>query len=115
MKSLLNILHTFTSLQDAVTASGMDLSYNPQAARNKINTLSPQVTWAAIVEGGDVYYIYNADIKLLHKFSPFSSCLDDAPLEVVYVNDREILFSGVKVPKTREGRAWFKKYDLIAA
>ena len=98
-----------TKLADAVAASGMDLSYNPAEAKRTIAATDCHCSQAVVLDNGDVYYVYSADIDLLHKFEPFMSCLCDSPFEVAHIVGDEIrIDNNLRIPKTQAGRNWFK-------
>ena len=107
------------TLAEAVAASGTDLSYNPAEAKRTIAAIDRHCSQAAVLDSGDVYYVYSADINLLHKFEPFMSCLSDSPLSVAHIVGDEIrIDNNLRVPKTQAGRNWFKnrkQFGTLAA
>lgn len=104
--TILNIRSTHETLAEAVAASGMDLSYNPAAARQKIKDIEyymqdgARVSKAFVMENGDVLYIFNIDINLLNKFEPFYSVMDDSPFYAASIRENEIEI--VRLPMGRD-------------
>lgn len=83
----LDIISRHKTLAEAVAASGLDLSYNPQEAARRIASTDQRVKEAFVAAEG-VFFIYWApdDLQLFHKFDPFVSCLDNrlfAPVTIV--------------------------------
>ncbi|MAO19549.1 MAG: hypothetical protein Unbinned1322contig1001_16 [Prokaryotic dsDNA virus sp.] len=80
------ILSRHSSLADAVDAAGIDLSYNEDLARRDIRRDDEHVTEAYVLDVNGVAtvcYVYDArDIKLLHRYEPFFSCLDNGPIQL---------------------------------
>ena len=97
-----------TSVADAVAASNIDLSYNPAEAKRTIADIDRCCRQAVVLENGDIYYVYSADIDLLHKFEPFVSCLCDTPFSVSFITGNLLTIGEPSVPKTQAGRNWFK-------
>lgn len=103
----IKITSHFSTLAEAVKASGIDLSYNEREAQRSIRDTDRNVERAFITENGDVYFVFKADIKLLHKFTPFVSVLSDSDFRIAFI-EGDYLSLGGYVPKTKAGRAWFK-------
>jgi len=106
----IKILSRHATLSEAVKASGIDLSYNPQAAQDKIRQTERAhrdgyKSGEAFVTDDGVYYVYQADIKLLNRFEPFGSCLDDSNFAKVSIIGDEIIFSKRVFPKA----SWMRK------
>ena len=102
----IKIKSVHANLADAVEASGADLSYNEREAKRTIATIDSGYRGAKSIAGlvtddGRVFYVYGADIPLLNEFEPFSSCLDDSPLTMVYYSpaNSEIVFTDSKFKK----------------
>jgi len=99
--TILNIRSTHETLAEAVAASGMDLSYNPAAARQNIKDIDgARVSKAFVMESGDVLYIYSVDINLLNKFEPFYSVMDNSPFYTASIRENEIEI--VRLPMGRD-------------
>lgn len=74
----LDIISRHETLAEAVAASGLDLSYNPEEAAKTIARTDRYVREAFVVPGG-VVYLYETPgegLCLLNKFSPFCMALD---------------------------------------
>jgi hypothetical protein len=108
MSTTIKILSRHNSLAEAVEAANPDLSYNPAEAANQIRQIDRHCVAAFVVESGAIYYIYRADIDLLHEFDPFTSVLCDTPFRVAYVFESLISIGEQRIPKTKAGRDWFK-------
>lgn len=104
------ILSRHNTLAEAVEAAKPDLSYNEREARQSINLTDrgynrDRGTIAAFVcEDGKIRFVYQADIALLHEFSPFSSCLSDSPFELVFDQVDYLEFTGLKMTKNSKSR-----------
>jgi hypothetical protein len=96
------------SLAEAVEAAKPDLSYNPAEAARDIRRIDQQCKAAFIVESGAIYYIYSADIEILHEFEPFISVICNTPFRVAFIVGDLISISEPRIPKTQAGRNWFK-------
>lgn len=106
----LKIVSHHHSLAAAVESANPDLSYNLPLAKQHIRDIDANCRQAVVVEGGDIYYVFQADIDLLHKFSPFVSCLSDSPFRVAFIVGDLLSIGDNRIPKTKEGRNWFKTY-----
>jgi hypothetical protein len=104
----IKILSRYNSLAEAIEAAKPDLSYNPTEAANQIRQIDRHCVAAFVVESGAIYYIYRADIDLLHEFEPFVSVLCDTPFRVAFVVGDLISIGVPKIRKNKAGRAWFK-------
>ncbi|NBW15023.1 MAG: hypothetical protein EBR82_44180 [Caulobacteraceae bacterium] len=111
------------SVTEAVAASGIDFSYNPEAAAEDArdldrgyrgagrNILRP-VTEAFVADvDGKVEILYTLEcvesggaIRFLNTFSPFVACLDDSPFTVLERNGTTFV-ERVSFPKTASARA----------
>lgn len=111
---MLNIISHHQSLASAVAAVNPDFSYNPEAAKSKIRDIDRNCTRAVVVEGGDIYFVFSCDIEVLNKFEPFVSCLSDGEMSVAFITENILSISPPMVPKTKEGRNWFKKANKIS-
>lgn len=106
----IRILSRHATLAEAVEAAKPNLSYNEQEARRSIALADnghnrDRGTIAAFVcEDGKIRFVYQADIALLHEFSPFSSCLHDSPFELVFDEVDHLNFTGLKLAKTAKSR-----------
>ena len=90
MSNTIKITTRYSNLTDAVTATGMDLSYNEAHARQTIRWTErdQQLKLVAVFsdEANQIWYVINSvreNLNLLHKFEPFFSCLSDAPFKVL--------------------------------
>lgn len=116
MKTL-KITAKFNTLSEAVGSSKIDLSYNKPLALANIAATDRNVEQAFITEDGSVWYIFKCDIRVLNKFEPFHSCLDNSPFRVAFIVGSTLSIFDTLVPKTPAGRAWFKndKFGALAA
>ena len=103
------ILSRHTKLSEAVAAANIDLSYNkPLALRDLAYADKKNNIKAAYVteQNGEksVHYEFICDIKLLNKYEPFHSCIDNSLFSRVEITDSEIMISKPMLsrsPKTR--------------
>lgn len=108
----IKILSRHNTLAEAVEAAKPDLSYNEREARQSINLTDRGynrdrgVTSAYVCDDGKIRYVYQADIALLHEFTPFSSCLSDCPFQLAFIHEPEnnILFQAGSLPKNKASR-----------
>ena len=109
------IVSIHNTLAEAVEAAGIDLSYNPGLAKRDIGTTDQNVSKAYVMEDGTVQYIFNCDIKLLNKFTPFHSSLSSSPFQLVTIKEdnMEIMVSHQNWPKCRETRQHAKRFKMI--
>lgn len=110
------ILSHHTSLASAVEAANLDLSYNEQSAKRTIKDIDAHCDQAFVTDDG-VFYIYKADIKLLHHFDPFISCLSGDPFRLAFViGDTLAISQKGDIPKTPAGRKFFRdnKFGALA-
>ena len=114
MKTL-NIKAQFETLAEAVNQSGIDLSYNKAQAMNDIKRDDRNVEKAYITEDGDVYFIYSCDIRVLNKYQPFGSCIDDSPFQLIELGDDTINFHECFYDKTIRNRKLIAKANVIVA
>jgi hypothetical protein len=94
--TIIRIKSIHNNVADAVSAANIDLSYNPRIAKQDIAELdapknprfdAKPVTKAYVTENDEVYYLYECDIRLLNKFTPFSHCLSDSPFSIVDIDE----------------------------
>jgi hypothetical protein len=111
----LKITSHHQSLASAVEAANIDFSYNPESARQTIRDIDLNCHRAFVLENGEVYYVFSADIELLHKFEPFISVLSSAPFRVAFVVGNTMSLTETFIDKTNRG--WFKRnqYGALAA
>ena len=108
--TIIGIKSTHASLAEAVAASGMDLSYNPAAARQSIKDIEyymmkgNRVSRAFVTNSGDVLYIFAADINLLNKFEPFFSIMDDSPFYTASIRENEIEINRLPMSRDKKTR-----------
>ena len=116
MNKTIKILSRHNSLAEAVEVAQPDLSYNEREARESIKLTDcgynrdRGVTAAYVCDDGKIRYVYQADIALLHEFSPFSACLHDGPFQLAFIHEAQnnILFSG-SWPKNAQSRELIRK------
>jgi len=98
----MKIAKTFATLLEAVTASGIDLSYNKPLALCDIAQLEKKITNPMLMEDGSVMYVYDGKQygKLLNKFSPFSKCIDNRPFRIAVIKDDEIVMHDTLIDKS---------------
>lgn len=104
----IKIVSRHNSLAEAVEAAKPDLSYNPAAAAREIREIDRKCKTAFVVESGAIFYIYSADIEILHEWEPFVSVICDTPFRVAFVVGDLLSISEPRIPKTQAGRDWFK-------
>lgn len=101
----IQITSTHATLSEAVEASGMDLSYNPQSAAQSIrDTERGRDGWKsgkAYVTPEGVFYVYHCDINILHKFEPFHSMITSDPFKVVEITSGAIYITDTKFSRTQ--------------
>lgn len=114
MSAHLKITSHHKTVADAVATAKPDLSYNEQSARETIAAIDRHATQAMVMENGEIYYVFAADINLLNKFEPFSAGLSDSPFQVAFIVGNTLLITDTKIQKTKAGRAWFKSNKLGA-
>ena len=106
----IKILSRPATLAEAVEAAKPDLSYNERSARESISLTDrgynrDRGTIAAFVcEDGKIRFVYQADIAMLHEFSPFSSCLSDSPFELAFDEVTHLQFTGLRMAKNTKSR-----------
>lgn len=104
----IEIISRHATLGEAVEASGMDLSYNPQVARSSIKDIECGFRGAkggeAFVTLDGVYYVLQCDIRILNKFEPFHSMMTSDPFSPVVITDTHIIIGKPTMPKTSEMR-----------
>lgn len=98
----------FPTVLDALNASGIDISYNPGAAKSKAADISrpnrhfKQIGNAMLAETGDIYFTVKCfdGLVIVNKFDPFISCLDDSDFTLANVTDTEItIYPKLQFPK----------------
>jgi len=105
-----------SSVSSAVAAANIDLSYNVSAAKSQIRDLDLNVTQAFVTEDGNVMFVYNCDIPILQKFSPFHSCIDSRPFSVALLDKMTLNITDPLVQKNKEGRkAIAKMINLMSS
>jgi hypothetical protein len=98
MSNTIKIKSRYSNLTEAVTATGMDLSYNERDAHQTIRIMErdQRLKLVAIFsdETNQIWYVINStseNLNLLHKFQPFFSCMSDSPFKVlVPMKDGEV-------------------------
>jgi hypothetical protein len=98
MSNTIKIKSRYSNLTEAVTATGMDLSYNERDAHQTIRIMErdQRLKLVAIFsdETNQIWYVINStseNLNLLHKFEPFISCISNAPFKVlVPMKDGEV-------------------------
>lgn len=111
MKTI-KITATFPTLAAAVDASGIDLSYNPQAAAESIALIdNPPRRWreqgtkgcseAYLLADGRIAYRYSCDLTLINIWTPFVSTLSDGCFyPVSIVNNAFNVYTELPLPKS---------------
>lgn len=76
MLAALKIKATFNNIYDAVKAAGIDLSYSPEIAEREMKYVDLGTNGGSkkvyLTEDNEIFYEFDADIKLLNSFHPFS-------------------------------------------
>lgn len=124
------IARRFTSLLDAVTELNVDLSYNREYALANLPDKAGYRDLSVIEifsdEVDQIWYVIKSNregLRLLHKYSPFHSCLSDSPFvgyiplqtgEICELNVADSLKPIGSWPKTTETRRLFGKVNIIA-
>jgi len=98
------------SLASAVAEAKPDLSYNEEVAKRDIRDVDLNCTQAVVVEGGDIYFVFNADIQVLNKFTPFISVLSEGNFSVASIKGDTLSISSPVIPKTSAGRKLFRSF-----
>lgn len=98
-----------SSVSDAVAAANIDLSYNAGLAKKKIADLDLNVRQAFVTEDGKVMFVYNCDIPILQEFSPFSSCIDNRPFAIAFIDKMIMSVTDPLIQKNKEGRVAIAK------
>ena len=104
------ILSRHSKLSEAVAAANIDLSYNePLALRDLAHAdKNRHITAAYVTEQNgskSVHYELTCDIKLLNRYTPFHSCLDNSPFCKVEITDSEINISEPMLNRSPKARA----------
>jgi len=104
----------FNSLAEAVKHAKLDLSYNQFIADQEIKSLEDDgVTEVYVTEDNEVYYIYQCDIRILHKFDPFSHCISNAPFQYVYTIGDELTFTDTFIQNNAQNRKTIALHDIL--
>lgn len=115
MKTI-KITATFPTLAAAVAASGIDLSYNPQAAAEGIALIdNPPRRWreqgtkgcseAYLLADGRIAYRYECDLTLINIWTPFANTLSDGSFyPVSIVNGNFNVYTKLPQPKSNRAR-----------
>lgn len=131
MNNTIKIAAHFSTLTAAVAATGMDLSYNEADARQTIRRMesdqSLKLTAIFSDDANQIWYVINStreNLKLLHKFEPFFSCIHNGPFNVMMPqidgkiakleNAKELVKMAI-LPKTNEMRKIIANSGLLAA
>lgn len=114
----MKIKATFTTLAAAVAASKMDLSYNEQAANEKIQDIERNCSAAYLMEDNTVKYVFEGKQhgRLLNTFSPFHGVLSDSPLYPAQIIENKIdVLTGWEIKKSnlKARLAWNKAGFLL--
>lgn len=100
----IKIASRHSSVSDAVSAANLDLSYNKAIAKKKIADLDLNVSQAFVTASGKVMFVYNCDIPILQEFSPFSSCVDNRPFAIAFIDKMIMSVTDPLIQKNKEGR-----------
>jgi hypothetical protein len=104
------ILSRHATLSEAVAAAKIDLSYNEPLALRDLAYADKKynITAAYVTEQNgekNVHYELTCDIKLLNKYTPFHSCIDNSPFSRVEITDSEIMISKPMLSRSPKARA----------
>jgi hypothetical protein len=116
MSNIIKIASRHETLAAAVAAAKIDLSYNEELALRDIRNhdKSGRLSDITLGEDGKVYYVYNCDVKLLHKYEPFHSCLDDSPFHLTFIHEGTIeIWDHLPVGRDGKTRATLAKGGCI--
>ncbi len=114
MKTTTKKITKFNSLSEAVKHADLDLSYNQFTADQEIKSLEDDgVDTVYVTEDNEVYYIYQCDIRILHKFSPFSHCISNSPFQHVYTIGDELTFTDTFIQKNAQNRKTIALHDML--
>lgn len=110
----IKITHTFATVLEALEVSGMDISYNPEAARRKAKDLNCpnryfEVGEVFLCDDGEIRFVTKCHdgLVILNTFDPFVSILSNAPFTLTTVVGDEI--------KIHTGLNFDKKHRAILA
>jgi len=109
----IEIKETYKTLSEAVESANIDLSYNEYTAKRDIEETEPNVEKAFVTKDGDVYYIYECDIRILHKYVPHSSCINNDDLRLVTVADNKIDYHDIFWPKNFKSRKEIRSLNAL--
>lgn len=119
MNKDITISREFANIEEAVNATGFDISYNPSEAKRRMS-MKPfsgmEVTSVFTDESNQIWYVIKLtgeNLNLLHKWNPFLSGISDSPLSV-YHRDGNRLFNFGMVPNTNKNRRVIADSGLIA-
>lgn len=108
MKTI-KITARFATVLEALEASNIDISYNPQLARIEAARLESNnrhfqgVNEAFLCDDGEIRFVVrcNDGLNILNKFDPFISCLDDSPFTLAVITETEIqVHTSLTFPKS---------------
>lgn len=110
---IIHIKVEFNSITEALKASGMDISYNPQLAMQRAKELDNdprgKVERVMIDEANRILFVYKCDISILNEFQPFHSIMDDSPFQVVAIQCGKIHVDKTLMPRTMQFRRLIAK------
>lgn len=107
---MIKIVSTHKTLDEAVAAAKVDLSYNVDEALSYMQLLQPNIAEAYVCDDGKVRYVYLCNIKILHEFDPFIHCMSDSPFQIAMIANGFIILTGKYVRKDKAGRKWFAQF-----
>jgi len=104
------ILSRHATLSEAVATAKIDLSYNEPLALRDLAYADKKynITAAYVTEQNgekNVHYELTCDIKLLNKYTPFHSCIDNSLFSRVEITESEIMISKPMLPRSPKARA----------
>ena len=120
----LKIRSTHRTLEEAVNAANVDISYNPSVAKQGIKDADtgfkrcPGTQKAFVMEDGSVFSIFKAEdgVNVLNKFEPFISVLSGGFFKVAVQNDPDtITITDATLPKNKAGRKAFADFPHLLA
>jgi hypothetical protein len=104
------IVREFATVTEAMEQSGMDISYNPQVAKQNAKDLDRgfrgnKVERVFLTDDNRILYVFKCDILLLNEFSPFHGILDDSKFDVVFIRENSIDILETGLSRSKESRA----------
>ena len=120
----LKIRSTHRTLEEAVNAANVDISYNPAVAKQRIKDADtgfkrcPGTQKAFVMEDGSVFFVFKTEdgVNVLNKFEPFISVLFAGSFRVAIQSDPDtITITDATLPKNKAGRKAFADFPHLMA